>query len=79
MKVIATKCLASDLKDGDIYSPASQKDWDLVSDPQLQTIVPVLGHMVYVRSNSPCPDGKAMTVVYRLSIIRDDETPQTEG
>lgn len=69
MRVEAKQCLLGELKDGELYSPANQRDWDMILDPPIHSVV--VGHRLFLRSNDVCPEEDAMLTVYRLTIIRD--------
>lgn len=62
MKVIATEVKCKELKEGDLFSTASQLYWD--NAPNNLSV----GEKVYVRTAQTCPDDQAEETIYRITI-----------
>jgi hypothetical protein len=72
LRVQADQKVLGELQAGDLYSPASQGDWDLILNPPITISTAVVGHRVLLRSNDALPDDMAQQVVYKLTVIQDD-------
>lgn len=69
MKIIATLIKGKDLKAGDLFSTAGQDYWDVVEN--LRETDPLrIGEKVYIRTDTPCPDGQENEEIYKILIIK---------
>lgn len=63
MRVVATICYAGELVAGELFSTASQVEWDIfASDHE------AIGQKVYIRTDALCPENQAKDIVYRITI-----------
>jgi len=72
MKIIVTEVKAKDLEPGDLFSTANQEYWDTVCQP-----LPIglsVGEKVYIRTPIPCPLDQADAPIYKLQILRHEES-----
>ena len=70
MRIIATACLASDLKSGDLFSTGDQDTWDDLSHDLF-----AVGQKVYIRTHNPCPPDQAAEPIFRLTITEVASKP----
>lgn len=63
MRIVAKVCYAGELEAGELFSTASQVEWDIfASDHE------AIGQKVYIRTNAPCPEDQAKDIVYRVTV-----------
>lgn len=67
MRIAAEKCYAFELQPGDLFSVASQLEWDAFSLDE-----EAIGQQVYIRTNSPCPEEQENDIVFRITIVKDE-------
>jgi hypothetical protein len=69
VRIQAEQVKGKDLKPGDLFSAAGSEYWDHFED------APGVGEKAYIRTSTPAEFAPDMDeVVYRLTIVRDEDT-----
>jgi hypothetical protein len=67
VRIVAEMRYAHEIEAGELFSIASQLEWDEFSKDE-----EAIGQKVFIRTNSPCPPDQANDIVYRITVIREE-------